>query len=629
MTKTHAKIAVLPPDVANKIAAGEVVERPASVIKELVENALDAGARRVAIEVEAGGRRLLRVSDDGVGMNRADAERAVQRHATSKIRTARDIDAITTLGFRGEALPSIAAVSHFELLTCERESGQATKVQIDGGEPPRVSDAARAHGTTITVRNLFYCVPARAKFLKTTATELSHIGRFVHSIALAWPRVGMKYIVDNNMHFDLPPQEDDADFLDALRTRLIQLRGDELVDDLIPVDHTYEKYSVIGYVSAMSRSVLTRQELHFFVNRRPVRCPWLGPLLKRAYGSLLATDRYPYGFLFLALPPDSVDVNIHPAKREVRFGKEFAVQSAVSTAVMNALHEGSAAPAITLSAGATASPAQGHDAGKAIRAQSAPRAPWTTRLTVEEWKRLYGREPSGSETRDDGTPLPVAEAMAKREVAAAGDTAATRPGDESMPCDIVHAVGQIGDAYVVAEISGVRNGIVLVDQHAAHERINFDAVLAAMESEQAPQQALLMPVTAHLSGEQAAIIGDRLPELRDAGFGIESFGADTFKIDAVPGYLAITALDSLLGDVANDFLETGKSSRVEQVRQRLALSLVCRGSVKFNQSLSLEEMQALVDQLLATSTPWTCPHGRPTMIVLPFDELEKRFGRRG
>jgi DNA mismatch repair protein MutL len=249
------------------------------------------------------------------------------------------------------------------------------------------------------------------------------------------------------------------------------------------------------------------------------------------------------------------------------------------------------------------------------------RDPWTTRLTVEEWKRLYGKEPPV----DHPPPTPALSS------AAITDTPVDRPPADVVPPrpEYVKAVGQAAEMYIVAEISGTRNGLMLVDQHAAHERVNYDKVLKAMERGHAPRQALLIPVMAHLSAAQSAVIKGQLEELQAAGFGIDEFGTDTFKIDAVPGYMETADIDSLLGDVSNDFLETGSSSRIVDIRRRLALSLVCRGSVKFNQALTLPEMQALIEQLMATETPWTCPHGRPTMIVLPFDELEKRFGRKG
>ncbi|MCX7846884.1 MAG: DNA mismatch repair endonuclease MutL [bacterium] len=622
MADRQPTVSILPPDVANKIAAGEVVERPASVVKELVENALDAGATRITIEVEGGGRSLLRVADDGCGMSRADATLAVQRHATSKIRTARDIDAIATLGFRGEALPSIAAVSQFELLTCPRGASSGTRIVINGGSSPEISDASRATGTTVTARNLFYCVPARAKFLKTTATELSHIARLVHNIAIAFPHVGFSYTVDKQLHFDLPPQPPHTPFLDALRTRLIQLRGQALVDDLLPLEHSYEQISVCGFTSSFSRSVLTRQELYFFVNQRPVRAAWLPALVKRAYGSLLASDRYPYSFVFLSLPFNLVDVNIHPTKQEVRFGNEFAVQSAVSMAITNALHAHQEAPRVALapasrSSAPTSAPLpQPQSAETRVAPSQPPRAPWSRKLTVEEWKKLYGPPPAS----------PVAtQPLSTATSAPAPTTAAQRLAPTTD--DVIRAVGQIGDAYILAEISGTRNGLVIIDQHAAHERINFDRVLSAFSSSPAPSQALLLPATLHLKSDHAALIAAHLDDLRHMGFSIEDFGPDTFKIDAVPAYLPLGNLNDLFADMAAELLAAGRTQRPDELRRRMALVLVCRTSLKFHQHLSLAEMQALIDDLRATSTPWTCPHGRPTMIVIPFDELTKRFGR--
>ena len=616
MKNIRRKIEVLSPDVANKIAAGEVVERPSAVVKELVENSLDAKANRIVVEIENGGRKLIRVSDDGTGMNREDAKLSVQRHATSKVRTAKDIDTIRTLGFRGEALPSIAAVSNFELVTCDRASEEATKVQIDGGLNTKVTEAGRGPGTTISVKNLFYCVPARAKFLKTTATELSHIGRFIYSISLAWPNVGFKYVIDGNERFSLPPQLETVPFSDALKNRLIQLRGDEFAESLIPINYSFEEYSVTGFITNWTKNVLTKQEFYFFVNDRPVYCRWLASVVKRAYGSLLSREYFPYVFIFLNLNPEAVDVNIHPAKREVRFGKEFAVQSAISTAIMNALKTRSSAPSVefsNLSAPETRGGSANTSSSKVFKPSNI-REPGTNRLTVEEWKKLYGKK--NNKTKEEAEPSIK---IKRTEEKPAGKFV----GSE----DEIRALGQAAGAYIIAEISGVRNGLVLVDQHAAHERINFDIFLKSMETEISTKQALLLPVTVQLTSEQSAIITENLTELCNAGFGIENFGKDIFKIDAVPTNVETGDLESLLIDISNDFLESGKSTRVEELRKKLALLLVCRNSIKFNQILSIKEMQALVEQLLATTTPWTCPHGRPTMIVLPFDEIEKRFGR--
>jgi len=616
MENIHRKIEVLSPDVANKIAAGEVVERPAAVVKELVENALDAKATRIVIQIENGGRKLIRVSDDGVGMTFEDAKLSVQRHATSKVRSAKDIDTIRTLGFRGEALPSIAAVSNFELITCDRITEKATKITIDGGLNTKVSEAGRAPGTTISVKNLFYCVPARAKFLKTTATEISHIGRFIYSISLAWPNVGFKYIIDGNEKFNLPPQLETISFSDALKNRLIQLRGDEFADSLISINHSFEEYSVTGFITNWTKNVLTKQEFYFFVNDRPVYCRWLASVVKRAYGTLLSKEYFPYVFIFLKLNPEAVDVNIHPAKREVRFGKEFAVQSAISTAVMNALKTRSSAPLVEFS---RLSMSEKH--GISVKNSSSKVFkpvnhinPVTNKLTVEEWKKLYGKKIKNKIKNVETT------VQIKKNKEKYIENFGSRE-------DKICAIGQVAGAYIIAEIFGVRKGLVLVDQHAAHERINFDIFVKSMETESSTKQALLLPITIQLTSEQSAIITENLSELCNAGFGIENFGKYIFKIDAVPNNLETGNLESLLVDISNDFLESGKSTRIEELRKKLALLLVCRNSIKFNQNLSIKEMQALVEQLLATTTPWTCPHGRPTMIVLPFDEIEKRFGR--
>jgi DNA mismatch repair protein MutL len=336
---------------------------------------------------------------------------------------------------------------------------------------------------------------------------------------------------------------------------------------------------------------------------------------------LLPVDRFPYVFLFLQIPPGAVDVNIHPAKREVRFGKEFAVQSAISTAIMETLQDNNKAPLVEFSnaPGKQATNISGDT--KEIKQVTTPKSPWSTKLTVDEWKKLYGVKTEKEVLGGSTTNIPS-------ETSGFPETKSKISSTQILNADVIKASGQISEAYIVAQISGARNGIVLIDQHAAHERINFDAVVKAMEEDKAPQQGLLMPEIIHLSSEQAAIINERLPELKKAGFAVESFGADSFKIDAVPGFMNSGNLDSMFADLANDFLEAGKSTRIEEIRKRMALVLVCRASVKFNQKLSFDEMQTLIDKLMITETPWTCPHGRPTMIVIPFDELEKRFGRR-
>lgn len=639
--KLRQQVAILPDDVANKIAAGEVVERPASVVKELVENSLDAGATRITVDVERAGRTLMRVADDGYGMSRDDALCALQRHATSKVHTARDIDAIETLGFRGEALPSIASVSRFSIVTSTDDDSPATSITVEGGAEAVVTDAARARGTTVSVRDLFYCVPARAKFLKTHATELSHLGRYVHTAALASPYVGFTYSVDGRTQFDVPPATQETPFNDALLTRLTHLRGADLAHDLIPLQHTHQSCTVEGFVSTWSRSVMNRKELYMFVNGRPVYSPWLATLLTRTYGSTLTSGAYPYAFIFLSIPPNALDVNIHPSKREVRFSRKFVVQSAVSTAVTKALKTSDSAPSIQITTSPTSSrptiksshtgraPSTSAPGDVRVTPQKQAQTPWKKTLTVDEWKKLYGKPeekdtPAAQKSTPPSAPVPASKDDAN--APSESDTQDT-PAKEVQP-DTFRALGQAGNMYIIAEISGVRNGLLLVDQHAAHERVNFDKVIAAMRSETVSQQPLLIPHTVHLDAAHAAIIKDAMESIAAAGFSIEEFGTNTFKIDAVPAYLPEIDIDSLLSIIADDLIDLGSTSQLEDIRKRLAASIVCKASVTFNQKMSREEMQALLNELQNTETPWTCPHGRPTMIVLPFDELEKRFGRR-
>ena len=330
------QIKLLPEDVANKIAAGEVVERPASVVKELVENSLDAGARRVCVEIMEGGRKLISVSDDGCGMSREDAKMSLMRHATSKIRTAGDISNVRTLGFRGEALPSIASVSRFEMVTAPSDGGTPTCVKVEGGADMTVCDAARSQGTTISVKNLFFCVPVRAKFLKTDATELGHIARFMQNAVLTHPHVGFRYLVDKTEVFNLPPQNETLPFMEAVQARLRQLRGTDFTNSLIPVSASAEGRLIEGFVSPWTVASSTRSEIFLFVNKRAVRCVWMAALLKRAYGTLLSPERFPYAFLFLTVAPGTIDINVHPAKLDIRFRNEHLVQDLIARAVSDA-----------------------------------------------------------------------------------------------------------------------------------------------------------------------------------------------------------------------------------------------------------------------------------------------------
>lgn len=626
MMEEKNRIKLLSEDVANKIAAGEVVERPSSVVKELVENSLDAGARRVCVEIGEGGRKLIQVSDDGCGMEREDAILSLQRHATSKIRSAADISDVRTLGFRGEALPSIASVSRFEMVTAPAGGGKPTRITVEGGEKLAVSDAARSQGTTISVKNLFFCVPARAKFLKTDATEMSHIARFMQNAVLSHPHAGFRYVADRTEIFDLPPQDEAVPFLEAVAVRLGQLRGGKFSKTLIAVRRSEEGRSVEGFVSPWTVGCSTRQEILFFVNRRPVRCAWLAALLKRAYGTLLPPERYPYAFLFLNVAPNSIDINVHPAKLDIRFRSEHLVQDLIARAVSEALRKDMAPPDVTIS----------QREGQGINGEKDPSAGFRSafpkpaggsvingeRMTVEDWKKIYvlpETKVSGTGEEDLVKDYQPSGTAAKTEESASSEDGAGKLSGAKV-------LSQAGGMYIIAELQG---GIGIIDQHAAHERINYEKALAAFESGSAPSQALLMSETLDLSPEQMAILKSNLGELRKTGFVIEEFGPHSLKIDAVPAFLEASALPELFADMAADLKLLGSTSRVEEIRRRMALVMVCRKSIKFHHRLSLEDCQALLNELILTGTPWTCPHGRPTIIMLTYSELERRFGRSG
>ena len=600
------QIKLLPEDVANKIAAGEVVERPASVVKELVENSLDAGARRVCVEIMEGGRKLISVSDDGCGMSREDAKMSLMRHATSKIRTAADISNVRTLGFRGEALPSIASVSRFEMISAPKDGGTPTCIRVEGGADMTVSDAARSQGTTISVKNLFFCVPVRAKFLKTDATELGHIARFMQNAVLTHPHVGFRYLVDKTEVFNLPPQNETLPFMEAVKARLRQLRGTDFTNSLIPVSASAEGRLVEGFVSPWTVASSTRSEIFLFVNKRAVRCVFLASLLKRAYGTLLSPERFPYAFLFLTVAPGTIDINVHPAKLDIRFRNEHLVQDLIARAVSGALRSDMAPPELSLG-----EQKDGNAPNLGYKSSfSKPQEISMMRgekLSVEDWKKIYAEpeEPASAVGEPEEKLYEAKEATLSQS----------------------KVLAQAGGMYILAEIEG--KGIGIIDQHAAHERINYEKALLAFESANAPSQRLLLPETLTLSHEQMASLKPYLDELRRSGFSLEEFGKNTLKIDAVPAFLEASALQELMTDMAEDLKLLGSSSRTEEIRRRLALVMVCRKSIKFHHQLSLADCQAILNELMATKTPWTCPHGRPTIIMLTYSELERRFGRAG
>ncbi|MCS7190874.1 MAG: DNA mismatch repair endonuclease MutL, partial [Fimbriimonadales bacterium] len=617
-------IRVLDDQLVNRIAAGEVVERPASALKELIENALDAGATRIEIEVAMGGRRLIRVRDDGIGMRREDALLALQCHATSKIATDADLHRITTLGFRGEALPSIASVSRLELLTRAFEEEIGTHVVVEGGEIKQVAEVGAPIGTTITVRDLFYNVPARLKFLKTVPTELGHIVETVMRYAFAYPDVSFRLVHERQELLFTPGNGD-------LLTAVATVWGREMVQGMVEVDYERDGVRVRGLVSPPHQTRPTRQHQYFYVNLRPVRNKTLTAALDEAYKSLTPEKRYPACVLLVELEPRLVDVNVHPAKIEVRFAREQAVFEAVVNAVRAALLQHGMIPS-ALPTGApraqptaiTPSPAPDAESLHQILLQRAGLSSQASMPAIESTAPL----PIGGALQTD-TPgeLPVAGAhelppASTNDIAGvAVPSEATFPSSEAPRAEIdpfasvspeeplrtahlpfahllddLHILGQVRNTYIVA---ATRHGLVLIDQHVAHERVLYEQLQRTRGASPVPKQHLLTPELVQLSRRDALLLQERLPELHAIGFELEPFGQDAFLVRAVPAALRGDPVQ-VVRDIVDELAELAVSRRLPAAREQLWATTACKLAVKAGDPLSLPEMQKLIEDLART-----------------------------
>lgn len=655
------RIRLLPDHVANQIAAGEVVERPASVVKELVENALDADARRVTVEIGAGGRSLIRITDDGFGMSRDDALLCLERHATSKIRKAEDLAAITTMGFRGEALPSIASVSRFTLTSREREdtSGEGTAVLLQGGRISEVRAAASPHGTSIEVRALFFNLPARRKFLRSEETERAHIQHYLILAALGHPEVGFTFVSDGRPAWQLPPipVATHQERLDALRDRLRQLHGGNTQwvavdfstrieeapgtdDPDVPVlrDSISSHFRLWGLIGAPGSSRATRDEQHLFVNRRPIENRGLNHALLEGYHTSLMKGRFPVCCLFLEIDPAAVDVNIHPSKREVKFREEGAVRRQVARAVRDALLNYSrqqSTPAPTENVPPfSADPPQAPSAspGFSLQPISVHTVPSQPTLHFPSTAARSG-DPSHPSLIPTPlpplapAPLPSAATPAPTAVPAVPPSPGPFPSTHPSPLLSIplRLVGVIGRLYVVLESD---RGLVLLDQHAAHERILFEKMLRRMEeSTQAPSQRLLLPETLEVSVRDAEFVRRHLEILNRLGVSLREFGERTFLLDSLPPFIRATDPRRFTLDLVDALKAAGTGINTLRLGEEMVAKTVCRHAVKANDPLRGPELEKLVEDLRTCDMPYTCPHGRPTLIEMGWRELERRFGR--
>ncbi len=618
-----SKIRVLADHVANQIAAGEVVERPASVAKELVENSIDAGATRITIEIEAGGRRLLKVSDDGEGMVRDDAILAFERHATSKIRVTDDLAAIGTLGFRGEALASIASVAKVELTTCIEDANAATRVTIDGGRMRDVKDAAHPRGTTIAVRDLFFNIPARRKFLRSEATETFHLTNLVTHYALAHPEIAFTFVNNGREVVRAAAAKN-------LRERAFQIFGEEFLENLLEVNGGEPQVArVSGYVSAPRDRRTSRDSQYLFVNRRFVRDRMIGRSLSEGYRSILPHGVYPAALLFVETPLEEVDVNVHPAKTEVRFRRQAAVADAVREAVRAALASASYVPSpeqpqvpepiLTATAAVSSIAPQPRIEFVAPPPPSSPAPqPPSPRVPVE---------PSGEEIARD-VKLMIQSAVSVKSVASlpplnSAEKFTREVTPESLSTNI-RPLGQLDDSFIIATDD---DGLLLIDQHVAHERILFDKYRALESERRTDSQQLLVPETFDLTPAQAAVFDDLAPELEKYGFELMRLSGRTVAIRATPADLPGSEARNMLAELLDTVDAEKKSTARETLRDEIAASLACHAAIKVNMPLAPEKMRWLIDRLLQTSSPTTCPHGRPVILRLKTRDILKGFHR--
>jgi len=566
----------LPSEVASQIAAGEVVERPASVVKELVENSLDAGARQISIVVESGGRQLIEVADDGCGIPQEELSLAVSRHATSKLTTAEDLFRVKTLGFRGEALASVGSVSRLEITSRTDGAEAGARLVVDGGHAGHVHQVGAPVGTAVRVKDLFYNVPARLKFLKKDSTERRWIDALVTRYALAYSHVSIHLKQENRAALQTSGSGDRREILAALY-------GVDVAHQMLEVLANYENLKMTGFISPISLTRSNRREITFFVNGRWVQDPTLTTALVRAYHTLLMVGRYPFAMVFLEMPSEQVDVNVHPAKAEVRFREKDRVFSGVQRAVRRALLAYTPVPALYTGM-------EGHP---------------------EE----FGQPFMGKDLDLEGTKTPQQ------------TTSTTLPSQPELPAQtrpVLRLVGQVASTYLVAEGP---DGLYLIDQHAAHERVLFEKFMSQM-AESIPAQSLLEAESVDFPPSEARLLVGQLPAFQRLGFQVEEFGPNTFLVRAIPTLLVDIDPAAALRVLVEDF-EEDETPLQSQIEAKIIARVCKRAAIKGGQVLSPQEQSALLEGLVACQSPRTCPHGRPTMIHLSIDLLERQFGRRG
>jgi DNA mismatch repair protein MutL len=586
------RIKILPSDLANQIAAGEVVERPASVIKELVENSIDAGARRISVAIEFGGKRRIHVEDDGEGMGPEDVRLAVERHATSKVRRSEDLEGIATLGFRGEALPSIASVSHFVLRSRPRGADSGTEIRINGGTVASVTEVGIGEGTSLDIADLFYNLPARRKFLKSDGAESGQISRVMTQLALCYPEVGFTLTNAKRTVLQCPP-------VPTLRDRLYQLYGER--SDLIEVRRKGD-VEVLGYIAALAEQGAKRGPQNVFVNRRIVKDRTIAHAIIDAYSMASIKERSPEVHLFISMPPAALDVNVHPTKAEVRFRDQSHIHEVIRRTLGEALGRGPA-PELRLEP-----------------AESSQAVPSTLSLP----STYPSTFPSRWRTGADGDGGVGGEAGVVAEARAYGASFAASPPEATSTMRPMVALGQFRDTFIIAVDD---EGVAIIDQHVAHERILFERIVERLTTGRLDSQRLLEPMLIDMSAAGRQALATRAEEIARLGFELEEFGGETVRVVAVPVLLRREECGAAIQALAEDLEGLDGGSPVEEAVKRIAATMACHAAVKANDPLTPEKMAHILEELRQTAYSTICPHGRPVMLRLTRREVEKNFQR--
>ena len=633
-------IQVLTSDVANKIAAGEVVERPASVVKEIVENAIDAESTSIGVDLRAGGKRLIKVSDNGIGMSREDALLAIERHATSKINRIEDLESIQTFGFRGEALPSIASVSKLELLTRTAEQLEGTKVAIEGGHVQFVEESGCSPGTHLSVENLFYNVPARLKFLKTETTEMNHINNQIMWAALAHPSISFSLRHNDRSLINVRVCE-------SIIERVRLLYGKDLAESLIEIESEQSSFKMHALIGNADLSKSNRNYQLFFLNRRPIRSKVVSAALNEAMQSFVTKGRYAVAFLFLTMDMEEVDVNVHPAKIEVRFRDERSIYSQIVRLLNSSIYRHKYIPTVNTSE----QPEPVVDESQPKNAIDRSSSKKEMRHKVDRDKMKWGDQPSVSksvldrtEEQSEKAPMEgntlsssVASVSPQGGVEASAEFSSVdvQPsrhvipdgtGLELLDMDSVELKTSLFNTYILAE---GQDEVFIIDQHVASERVLYERYVEQFRAEDVPSQGLLLPVTIEAVQEQLATFDQHMDLFKKIGFDIENFGGSTILVRAVPPILSTRLVSTAVLDLLDQLGESA-SNEIDMLKMQddALIMLSCRSAVKAGDKLTMEEMISLIKELSQANHPFNCPHSRPIIIKMSKSELESRFHRR-